>query len=124
MYSEVLERINSYEYPVTTKTRVFRADDPDQTEFRFLSDFHKTLGYPGIYYNTIQVNNNRTVPKHTDADRTALIVGLGHYTDGELCFENGNIDIREKPLLFDSRKPHWVNQWTGDRYSVTYFNSY
>tara|TARA_R100000935_G_scaffold3669_2_gene9247 strand:+ start:1533 stop:2060 length:528 start_codon:yes stop_codon:yes gene_type:complete len=80
---------------------------------------------PDFIYNTITLNHNSICKAHYDKlnKSPSLIIGLGEYTGGELIVENCLFDIKNKPLIFNGgNSKHATNDFTGDRYSVIYYN--
>ena len=49
------------------------------------------------------------------------IIGLPGYEGGELIVDGEYIDIQNKLTLFDPKKEHSVNYFSGDRYTITSF---
>jgi len=73
-----------------------------------------------------QLNRNvemtRRVDKYNRDD--SLIVLLGDFEGGALCWDDGR-RIEQKGVwhTFDGQSPHWVEPFTGERFSVILFNS-
>ena len=79
--------------------------------------------YPDFKYTTIQVNKNLKCKPHVDKNNKgdSYIIGLGDYTGGELNVEGKKINIRNKWCNFDGRKQHWVEPFSGERYTLVFF---
>jgi hypothetical protein len=88
--------------------------------------------FPDFQFESIQINKNFQCPRHKDGKNVgnSLLMGLGDYTGGEsgVCGLTSEgidelYDIRYKPIIFDGSKyEHWVEPYTGDRYSIVLFN--
>ena len=54
----------------------------------------------------------------------SLLALLGDFEGGALCFDDGRrITERGVWVPFDGHQPHWVEPFSGERYSVILFNS-
>lgn len=81
---------------------------------------------PEHKFSSVTINHNVLCPPHRDKKNlgNTMIVGLGDYTGGELVIEGEAIDIRYKPHYFNGfLREHWNNKWTGDRYSLMFYNT-
>lgn len=85
--------------------------------------------YVPIPFNAITLNQNYKAEKHRDKnnDGESFLVGFGNYQDGCLTVLEGDLsgswDIKYKPLITDfSKVYHKVEDFTGDRYSLVYYN--
>lgn len=73
------------------------------------------------------VNFNAQFTPHVDSGRglgqsLSMIVGLGDYTEGEICVEGVPHEIRYQPLEFDGwGLRHWTNHYRGERFSLVFF---
>jgi len=79
---------------------------------------------PDFSYTTIQINKNIECLPHFDKNNVgkSIIIGLGDYEDGgELVIEGKEYNVKNKLLMFNGKRGHWVNPWKGDRYTLTYF---
>ena len=87
-------------------------------------------------YTQVQLNKNFQSPPHFDNKNIgeSYIVGLGDYKGGRLFIKQPSPftddfmirkeDIRHKVLNFNGSKyEHWVENYTGTRYSVVFFNN-
>ena len=90
--------------------------------YDLLRDFIKQHD-PDFNYTTIQLNKNIQSPPHIDKNNVgySYIIGLGDYTGGNLVIEGKQYDIKNKWLKFDGRLGHWVEPFTGTRYTIIYF---
>ena len=54
----------------------------------------------------------------------SYVMLLGDFEGGALCFDDGR-RITEKGVWipFDGHEPHWVEPFTGERFSVILFNN-
>ena len=99
-----------------------------------LQDFaDKYLG--DFEYTQCQLNKNFQSPPHFDSKNMgeSYIVGLGDYTGGRLHIKQPSSfggmltrkeDIKNRLLCFNGSKyEHWVEDYTGTRYSVVFFNN-
>ena len=86
----------------------------------------------GLKYTSVQFNKNQKCKKHIDGKNTGIstIIGLGDYEGGELLiyFDGENepptaVDIKGKLYEFDGSKYyHETADFTGNRFSLVYFN--
>ena len=89
------------------------------------------LYFPNFNYTQIQLNKNFPAPPHIDSKNVgeSILVVCGSNLEGGttgIDFGNEiiNIDASEEPLRFNGSKyTHWVNDWTGTRYSLVFFNN-
>lgn len=94
--------------------------------YSHLLDFGKK--YVDISFNAITVNQNYKAEKHRDKNNqgVSFLVGFGNYQGGALKIYEGDLsgahDIRYKPVITDfSKVYHSVEDFTGDRYSLVYY---
>lgn len=91
--------------------------------FQTLKEFIKEVD-PNFNFTTIQVNKNVLCKPHVDSNNIgpSYIIGLGDYEGGRFIDDqNQYYDIKNKWLLFDGRKIHYNEEFTGNRYSIVYF---
>ena len=81
-------------------------------------------------FNQVVINKNFEIQPHRDAKNVGVsyIIGLGDYTGGKLCIDNGDytekINILNKFYTFNGReKLHGVEPFQGTRYSVVFYNN-
>jgi len=81
------------------------------------------LSHPNFEYTTIQINKNVLCKPHIDKNNVgpSYILALGDYEGGELNVEGSQFNIRNKWKKFNGLKAHWVENFTGDRYSLIFF---
>lgn len=80
---------------------------------------------PDFEYNTITLNHNSICRAHYDKlnKSPSLIIGLGNYSGGELIVEDCLFNIKNNPLIFNGGiSKHATNDFTGDRYTIIYYN--
>jgi hypothetical protein len=80
---------------------------------------------PNFQYNTITVNHNlKCLPHYDKANKSpSLILTLGDFDGGRLIVEGCAIDIHWKPLIMNgSSAEHSTEEFTGERYSIIYYN--
>jgi hypothetical protein len=102
----------------------------DYPLFQNIAEEFTNLYYPDFTWYNIQLNYNFKIMPHFDNKNVgeSIIIGLGDYEGGALNveFENGvkKIDIKHKFFKFDGSKyKHWIDDYTGDRYSVVFFKN-
>ena len=103
-----------------------RGDSKYNKKFPELFDLLKNLihkYHPDFEYTTIQINKNIMSPPHVDKNNIgpSYIIGLGDYTGGKLCIEGRPYNIKNRWRYFDGTKGHWVEKFTGTRYTIIYF---
>ena len=85
----------------------------------------------GWKYSTITLNHNVKAKKHIDGKNVgdSIIVAVGKFTDGGLYIYNQEdterelYDIKDKPTMFNGALlPHETEAFTGERYTIIYFN--
>jgi len=86
---------------------------------------------PTFEFSTIQINDNTTCAKHIDSNNVgeSYIIGIGEYLGGELrvfgvdgC-DYVDVNIKNKFYKFDGSKfPHMTLPFTGNRFSIVYYN--
>jgi len=98
--------------------------------YKLLLDFGNTY-VKDISWNAITVNQNYKADKHRDKGNIgkSFLVAFGDYEGGDLkIYEgdlSGNHNIRYKPIITDFNKYyHSVESFTGNRYSLVYYNFY
>jgi hypothetical protein len=77
-------------------------------------------------YTTVTLNKNFKCLPHYDSKNIgdSYIIGLGDYTGGELNINGVKHDIKNKWLKFNgSKNKHWVERFTGDRYTLVYYKN-
>eukprot|EP00415_Alexandrium_ostenfeldii_P002510 UN2510 len=67
---------------------------------------------------------------HVDTENVGPFYGLalGDFEGGGICvesspFEVAEVDTRNKFGKVDGRFPHWVSPYTGERYSLIYYQT-
>lgn len=85
---------------------------------------------PTFYYSGVAVTKNFVASPHIDEqDKTfQFAVSLGEFSGGELCIEEDPksvaiIDTRNRIACIDGRFVHWVRKYTGDRYSLIFYDT-
>jgi len=86
---------------------------------------------PTFQFSTIQINDNTTCAKHIDSNNVgeSYIIGIGEYQGGDLrvfgvdgC-DYVDVNIKNKFYKFDGSKfPHMTLPFTGNRFSIVYYN--
>ena len=86
--------------------------------------------FPDFEWCQIQLNKNFPIPPHFDSVNVgeSIIVGFGDYEGGKLFVEYPSglqmYDIQYATCGFDGSKyRHYVGNFTGERYSVVFFNN-
>jgi len=77
-----------------------------------------------IQWDAVQVNDNYSSAPHTDKGNRgdSYIVAFGDFTGGALNVSGDTVDIRHRGYLFNgSQLRHWTEPWTGQRYSLVFF---
>jgi len=95
--------------------------------YKLLLDYgHQYVPFP---FTSITVNENYSAGPHRDKGNSgnSYLVAFGDYTGGSLkVWEgdlSGSLDIHHKPIVMDfTRTLHSVEPWTGNRYSLVYYN--
>jgi hypothetical protein len=109
----------------------FRANARYPKLYRLLKEYHKKF-HRKHKYSVILVNKQVQFIKHKDKGNvegsTNIIVGCGDYTGGELTlFDENDIpkshNIRYQPLEFNPFQYHQVEEFTGDRVTITYYKN-
>lgn len=90
--------------------------------YKLLTEF-MVNNVPDFEYTTIQVNKNVLCKPHIDKNNVgeSMIIGLGNYLGGNLVIEGKSYDIKNKMFYFNGKLGHWVEPFTGDRYSLIFF---
>jgi len=94
--------------------------------YKLLLDYgNKNVPFP---FTSITVNQNYQAQPHKDKGNVgqSFLVGFGNYTGGELKIHEGELeglhDIRTPVITDFSKVIHSVEDFTGDRYSLVYYN--
>lgn len=77
--------------------------------------------FPEHEFDCVMINKNFKCPPHKDKNNVgnSIIIGFGDYEGGDLVVDGEPHCIYWSPLLFNgSEKEHYVNDFTGDRYSI------
>jgi len=77
--------------------------------------------FPEHNFDCVMINKNFKCPPHKDKNNIgeSIIIGLGNYNGGDLVVEGDGQCLLYSPFIFNgSEKEHWVEDWTGDRYTV------
>jgi len=77
--------------------------------------------FPEHEFDCVMINKNFQCPPHKDRNNIgdSIIVGLGSYNGGDIVVEGVSHCLLYSPLVFNGHeKEHWVEDFTGDRYSV------
>eukprot|EP01063_Lacrimia_lanifica_P002501 TRINITY_DN11319_c0_g1_i1.p1 TRINITY_DN11319_c0_g1~~TRINITY_DN11319_c0_g1_i1.p1 ORF type:complete len:452 (+),score=45.79 TRINITY_DN11319_c0_g1_i1:75-1430(+) len=81
-------------------------------------------------YTAVAFTDNFTGSPHIDTQNIGPFYGiaLGEFTGGELCVESSPtevtcIDTRQRLAKVDGRNPHWVAPFTGQRFSVIFYQT-
>lgn len=80
--------------------------------------------FPEFAFDGVQVNRNFLCKPHRDRLNVgvSLIFSFGDYTGGGLVVEGVEMDVRDKPYVFDAHaNTHSVLPFEGTRYSVVLF---
>ena len=87
---------------------------------------------PGAVYSALAITKYFVGSPHVDAHDTTFqhVIALGDFEGGRLCAEADEdgtetlaIDVRNRVGRIDGRGVHWVNTWSGERYSVVYYST-
>lgn len=89
----------------------------------------RDLYFPHFDFSGVQLNHNYAIGPHKDANNVgeSVLVSCGYYTGGLTCveMEDGEIqkfDARLRPVVFNGSKyTHYVEPFTGDRFSIVFF---
>jgi len=101
-------------------------------EFMVIAKEFSELYFPHHTWCNIQLNKNFPIPAHYDSVNvgTSIIFGVGDYTGGRLHIdfaEDGGekaYNIQGAMKEFNGSKyKHWIDDFSGDRYSVVFFNN-
>lgn len=77
--------------------------------------------FPEHEFDCVMINKNFQCPPHKDVNNIgdSIIVGLGNYNGGDIVVEGKGHCLLYSPLIFNGHeKEHWVEDFTGDRYTV------
>lgn len=98
--------------------------------FESVAEEFSSLYFPDFEWFNLQLNKCFPIPPHYDSVNvgTSIILGLGDYTGGLLNVEYPDgvkeIDIQGQTYEFDGSKyKHWVDDFTGTRYSIVFFKN-
>ena len=77
----------------------------------------------GFLFSSVQYLEDPEVRPHRDAGNigTSVTVGLGGYSGGALNLDGVAHNIRHSPIHYDGRLLHFVEPFTGNRVSLTFF---
>ena len=103
-------------------------------EFADISKEFSNLYFPYFVYTQIQINRSFPCPPHFDSKNQgeSIIIGFGDYGGGDLVInkmiDNNSYDelydIRDRPIRFNGSKyKHYTNEFSGERYSLVFFNN-
>jgi len=98
-----------------------------------LIKFGKHVCPSGMVVSTITLNYGVKAKKHVDSYNVgdSVIVGIGNYQEGHLRVYDGGkastlytaFDIKDKPLMFNgAMSAHETEDFTGERYTIIYYN--
>ena len=107
------------------KTKLM-SERPDLWEA--LEEF-RDLYFPHFQFTGVQLNHNYKIGPHKDNNNVgeSVLVSCGDYDGGLTCveMEDGIVqkyDARTMPIIFDGSKfTHWVEEFSGERFSVVFF---
>jgi len=77
--------------------------------------------FPEHEFDCVMINKNFKCPPHKDINNVgnSIIFGVGDYNGGECVIDDEPHCILYSPIIFNgAEQEHYVNEWTGDRYSV------
>ena len=77
--------------------------------------------FPEHEFDCVMINKNFKCPPHRDKNNIgdSIIIGLGNYNGGDLVVEGKGHCLLYSPFVFNgSQQEHWVEDWTGDRYTI------
>ena len=83
---------------------------------------------PKYKFEEVTINKNHAAAKHVDRNNSghSYIIGLGNYTGGKLVFEKGPYEgshnLKNRWLKFKGDTPHYVEPFTGTRYTLVYYH--
>ena len=106
-------------------------DHPEMAEI--FKEF-ASIYFPDFFYTQVTINKNFPAPAHTDSSNTGVsyLCCFGDYEGGLTAVDYGGRDKarvvkengRKAPVTFDGSKfCHWVEPWTGNRYSLVFYNN-
>lgn len=78
----------------------------------------------GIEYTSVLVNKNWECKPHKDNNKKNslnVIFGFGDYIGGNLNHNGISYDIKDRFLIFDGFKSHYVEPFQNNRYTITFF---
>ena len=87
---------------------------------------------PDAIYNALAITRGFKGSPHVDLhDKTFQhVIALGDFEGGQLCceldelgMESVAIDVKSRFGRIDGRSVHWVNGWSGERFSIVYYST-
>jgi hypothetical protein len=95
--------------------------------YKMLLDFGEK--YVPFNFTAITVNENYSSGPHKDKGNqgNSFLVAFGDFSGGDLTFSDGdlsgNYNVNRIPLITNfTTQTHFVQPWTGNRYSLVYYN--
>ena len=89
-----------------------------------------TFYFDGFVFDQVQMNKNYGVGRHKDSKNigNSVLVCFGCYSGGDTIVEYENETVHykpnERPVIFNGSKYyHYVQEFTGDRYSLVFFKN-
>jgi len=86
--------------------------------------------FPDHKWSQVQCNKNYKCPPHKDSVNIgdSVLCGFGDYEKGETVIEYENhtlaVNPKHEPVKFNGSKyRHYVNDWTGTRYTLVFFEN-
>lgn len=75
-------------------------------------------------FNQVTINYNHQMKPHKHKNQgLSKAILLGEFSGGALCVEDGNkFDKVNEWFTFNGTKDHWVEPFTGERYSIIIYN--
>jgi hypothetical protein len=102
----------------------------DYPDLEIIFEQYRNKYFPDFEYRSVQMNHNFKCPPHKDSSNIgfSVLCGFGDYDGGECSIDfNGCIksyDVSHTYLKFDgSQYKHWVEDWTGERYTLVFFDN-
>jgi hypothetical protein len=125
-YYFILGKINDY-VNREKKDSVFTNDIKYKNLYDLLKKYI-SQEFPSFAYTSVQIARNMKTIPHKDKGNIgdSIIVGVGDYQGGELAILIDDvwtdINIKYTPIMFDgSAYTHKTNDFTGTRYTLTFF---
>ena len=111
-----------------SKTKVYS----EYPELKEIFKEYSSIWFNDFEWTQVQLNKNFKSPPHKDSKNIgeSIIVGIGDYTGGELVIQDDKekeieVNINLAPCMFNGSKYiHYTKDWTGDRYSLVFFNNF